>query len=556
MVDVDVVIAGSGAAGLTAAWAAADAGLAVLVVEKSDWIGGTSALSGGAFWVPANPCQPGLGVSDNADAARTYLRDMLGNDYEAEKIDAYLAAAPQVVGALMARGALDCLSFGTTDYEPWRPGASIGRSLSPLPYDARRLGAWRMKLRPPLAQMTIFGGMQIDFADVGDYLALLRSPAAAWRSAKRYGRHLADRLLRGRATRLTNGNALAGRLLETALAAGVEIWTDAPVEGLEVADGRVTGLSVRRGGETIAIRARRGVILATGGYGGNAALRARTMPSGGRALSLQPPDNVGDGIALGEGAGGQFVTDNVANGIWQPMSVRAGGDGAVIGFPHLMDRYKPGFLVVAQDGRRFVNEGTSYHSFGAEMHARGIERAWLIGGHRAVRRWGIGMALPAPLPLGAHLRSGYLRRGRSIGQLADAIGVDPATLAETVRRFDDHAARGADPDFRRGEDGYSRGLGDPTHTPNPSLGPLGPGPYYAVELRHGELSTLNGLRTDAQTRVLDADGRPIPGLHAIGIDANSLFRGHYPGGGSSLGPAMAFGYIAGRHLAERTAATP
>jgi succinate dehydrogenase/fumarate reductase flavoprotein subunit len=355
---------------------------------------------------------------------------------------------------------------------------------------------------------------------------------------------------------LVNGNALVARLLRSALDRGVDVRTDAPVQDLIVEGGRVVG--ARLGGAAAGVlRVRRGVVLATGGFPHDRTRIAAMFehaPDGRGHHSAAPETNTGDGLRLGEAAGGAVLEDLVHPGAWAPVSLVPRPDGGVARFPHLIERAKPGFLAVDASGRRFVNEADSYHDFmTALLRATPAGRepfAWLIADHAAQRRWGLGWAKPFPFPLRRHLRSGYLRRGRTIAELARACGLDPAALAATIADFNAHARAGDDPDFGRGRSAYNRTQGDAAHIgPNPSLGQLDKAPYYAVRLVPGSLGTFAGLRTDAAARVLGPEGAPIPGLFAVGNDMSSIMAGNYPSGGITLGPAMTFGYVAARAIA-------
>jgi succinate dehydrogenase/fumarate reductase flavoprotein subunit len=546
----DVIVVGSGAAGLTAAIVAARAGLGVLVVEKTRYFGGTTAVSGGGLWIPCNPYMAGLGLTDSTTRAEQYLRGLLGDLYDARKIGAFLENGPEMVRYMGANTEVAFTGAATSDYEPWQEGAATGRTLFTPSYDARRLGKDFDHLRPALDQLGAFGGMQIGFEDASLFVNVLHSPKALVYSAGKFLRYVRDRVGYGRATRVVNGNSLAARLLLSARKCGVTLWHGTAVTDLLVEDGVVRGVTVTRDGQTMTVRAGRAVILASGGYGANPAMRRENIPMADDGWSLQPEGNVGDGIRLGERYGGMFIRENIANGIWAPMSSMLQQDGTRVNFSHIMlDRHYPGFLVVDRNARRFVNEAASYQAFGDAMHEQGIASAWLIGTHEAVRRHSMGLAKPAPLPIGRYLANGYLKKAASIAELAQKIGVDPKALETTVETFNRYADAGQDPDFHRGEDAYSIGQSDPTHTPNPSLGALREGPFYAIELHPGELSTTNGLETNEHAQVLGKDGSVVEGLYAVGVDANSVFRGAYPGGGASLGPGMTFGYIAARHIA-------
>jgi succinate dehydrogenase/fumarate reductase flavoprotein subunit len=546
----DLVVVGSGAAGLTAAVVAAQRGLSVLVVEKAPLVGGTTARSGSGAWIPNNPHMAPSGFSDSVEQADIYLRALMGKYYDAQKIGAYLRHAPDMVRFLEAHSEMRFENWYSSDYEPWHPGAARGRSIGAVTFDGRRLGKHLPFVAPGLDTLTIFGGMQVAYADVAHFGTALRSPRAFAYTAAKVARYIADRVVHGRTTRLVGGNALVARLLLSALEKGVTLWRSAPMVRLVADDAGVQGAVVARDGKVVAVTARRGVVLATGGYGGNDAMRRAFLPLADAGWSLQPETNTGDGIQAGSRAGGNVVGDNAANGIWAAISAMKDAHGRRVLYPHVFrDRAFPGFLMVDKAGRRFVNEGASYQALGNVMIEKDIRSAWLICNHAALRTYGMGHVKPMPLPYKSFIRNGYLKTAATIPVLAERLGIDPATLGATVERFNRYARNGVDPDFHKGGDGYSAEQGDPTHTPNPAVGPVAPGPFYAIELVPGEFSTINGLETDASARVLGVDGRCVPGLYAVGVDANSVFRGTYPGSGASIGPGMTFGYVAALHAA-------
>lgn len=546
----DLVVVGSGAAGLTAAVVAVHRGLSVLVVEKAELFGGTTARSGAAAWIPNNPHMAPNGLADSPEQAESYLRDLMGNYYDAGKLGAYLRNAPEMVRMIEANSAVRFDNWHSLDYEPWRKGAARGRSIGAAEFDGRRLGRDLALVSPGISSLTIFGGMQVAYADVAHFGTALRDPRAFTYTARKVGRYISDLLLYGRATRLVGGNALIGALLLTAREKAVTLWRSTPMVRLMIGDGAVRGIVVKRDGEEQFISARRGVVLASGGYGGNDAMRRTFLPLAEAGWSLQPQGNTGDGLTAGEAAGGHIVGDNAANGIWAALSTMMDAHGQRLHHPHIFrDRAFPGFVMVDPTGHRFVNEGASYQDLGNVMIRKDIHSAWLICGHEALRQYGMGHVKPSPLPYKSYIRNGYLKTGATIPALAEQLGIAAGVLSATVERFNRLARDGRDTDFHKGEDRYSADQGDPAHKPDPTLGPVETGPFYAVEIKPGEFSTINGLETDASARVIGPGGRPVPGLYAIGVDANSVFRGTYPGGGASIGPAMTFGYIAALHAA-------
>jgi succinate dehydrogenase/fumarate reductase flavoprotein subunit len=298
-------------------------------------------------------------------------------------------------------------------------------------------------------------------------------------------------------------------------------------------------------------------VLATGGFPNDVERRRRLFPrtpTGLEHLALPPPCCNGDGITLGEAAGGVFDTDVASPAAWAPASRVPYADGTVGHMPHLIDRGKPGVIGVLATGERFVNEADGYYDYVAAMIDAvppGQEVAsWLVCDHRFLRRYGLGAAKPFPVPHGRHLRSGYLRRAKTIAGLATECGIDAGALVRTVERYNEHARRGEDPQFGRGSTPFNRKQGDPIVTPNPCVAPIEHAPFYAVKVLPGSFGTFAGLKTNADAQVLDRDGAPIRGLYAVGADMVSVMGGFYPSGGINLGPAMTFGYIAGRHAAH------
>lgn len=556
----DLLVAGSGAGGMAAALTARLAGLDVLVVEKEPLVGGTTARSGGWLWIPCSPHARRAGIADSKEAARRYLEHETGNHFDPDRVEAFLEAGPRMVELFESRTRLRFfLGPQFSDYHPDAPGGLPGgRSICAEPFDARELGPAVAMLRPPLPEITLFGMMVGSGKELTHFFNVTRSLESAGFVARLLARYARDRLRYGRPMRRTNGNALAGRLLASALDLGIPIWCSAPLVELVRREGRVVGAIVVREGRRIRVETRAGVVLATGGFPQDRERRARLFPhapTGEAHWSPAPPGNTGDGIRLAGELGAATADELPAAAAWVPVSLVPRRDGTSGVFPHFVDRAKPGVLAVTDRGTRFCNEADSYHDFCKAMleACRGLPgepHAWLLADHRAIRRYGLGWAKPFPLPLGPALRSGYLRRGRTLGELARRCGIDPEALEWTVGRYNETARRGEDPEFGRGRTAYNRYLGDPAVRPNPCVAPLDAPPFYAVRLVMGDLGTFAGLRTDAAARVLDREGRPIAGLWACGNDMASIMGGNYPGGGITLGPAMTFGYLAGLDAAR------
>ncbi|MFC5698957.1 FAD-dependent oxidoreductase [Pseudomonas sp. GCM10022186] len=551
----DVLVIGSGASGLAAAVTAAHQGLQVLVAEKTGQLGGSSAWSGGWLWIPRNPLARAEGIEDSEEAVESYLRTELGVEQLDERLRAFLRHGPEMVDFFQRHTQVQFQSGSRMPDMHDAPGAVRGgRSLCALPYDGRRLGPWLRALRPPLDLISP-GGMGIaGGADLAHFLNASRSPRSALYVAGRLLRHWRDRLLHGRGLHLVNGNALVARLLRSALDLGVSLETGAAARCLLRDGERIIGAELQQDGRVVKVMARRGVVLACGGFPHDRQRSARLF--GHEHLSAAPKSNTGDGLRLGEAVGARVAEDLSSPAAWAPVSRVPRADGGFSGFPHLMERAKPGFIAVLRNGRRFTNEADSYHDFMNALFratpAGEEPAAWLICDHRAQRRYGIGRARPFPFPTGGHVRNGYLHKAATLAELARQCGMDGAQLEATVAAFNAYAERGSDPEFQRGTSPYNRAQGEPLHGPNPSLGALRQGPFYAVKLVPGSLGTFAGLRTDASARALDDRGDAIPGLYVVGNDMASVMAGHYPSGGITLGPGMTFGYLAGLALATET----
>ncbi|HUG78211.1 MAG TPA: FAD-dependent oxidoreductase [Burkholderiales bacterium] len=554
--QVDLLVAGAGAGGMAAALVGALEGLEVLLCEKSSQIGGTSATSAGTLWIPGNTQSRRAGFDDSADKARLYLERLVETAERRELREAFLATARSAIDYLEAKSEVGFVSAGRhPDYRELPGAAQAGRGLVAREFDARVLGADFARVRPPIDEFLLLGGMMVGKPDLPALLGRYRSPANFARSAKLVLRYAADRLKYTRGTRLTMGNALVARFFYSLRRKGVPILFDAPIEALLQENGRVAGALVRQGSGTLRVHARKGVVLATGGYGQNRALRAELMaePAAAQARSMAHAGNTGDGLSLARGVGAALAGGR-SGGLWTPASLTRRADGSQGLYPHfLLDRAKPGLIAVDSAGRRFVNEGCSYHDFveamfEAHKQAPAIP-AWLICTEAFVRAYGLGVIYPGTHDLQRFEKDGSIVRAGSLKELARRIAVDPAGLLASVERYNQHAARGEDPDFHKGSTVLNRFNGDPAAT-HPCLAPIEQPPFVAQALWPADISVSTGLATDADARVLDADGAPIPGLYACGNDMASIFMGTYPGPGTTLGPAVTFGYRAAMHAAR------
>ncbi|KQT21083.1 MULTISPECIES: FAD-dependent oxidoreductase [Bradyrhizobium] len=560
--ECDVLVAGSGCSGMSAAITARHRGLDVLIVEKEPRFGGTTARSGGWLWIPGTSLAKAYGIEETPEQARTYLRHEAGNNYDAARVDAFLSAGPEAVDFFTTKTALRFdMPLVFPDYHAEAPGgAQGGRSMVTRPFDGRELGDLVKTLGMPLPELTVFGMMLGSGKEIIHFMRVTKSLTSAAYVAKRLSRHLMDVLRYGRGMTLTNGNALAGRLAKSALDLKIPMWLSAPVHELTVENGAVTGAIVSREGRDVRVRARQGVVLACGGFPHDVERRKKMFPhapTGNEHYSPGPTGNTGDGLRLAERAGGR-IEDRLPNAAaWVPVSLTTRKDGSKGVMPHFIDRAKPGVIAVMRDGRRFANEGNSYHDFVQAMikAAKPGEEiaAYLVCDHKTLRKYGLGCVPPFPMPLGHHLKTGYLMRGDTLEALAAKAGIDAKAFTETVRQFNAAAPLGHDAAFGKGSKAYNRYQGDALHGPNPCVAPIENGPFYAIKMVIGDLGTYAGIVTDENARALDAEGRVIPGLYAAGNDMASIMGGNYPGAGITLGPALTFGYIAGRHLADSAA---
>ncbi|MEB8194599.1 FAD-dependent oxidoreductase [Raoultella terrigena] len=556
-VKVDVLIVGSGAAGLSAAVTAALNGASVLVAEKESVIGGTSAWSGGWLWIPRNPLAREEGIEEDASVPLTYLQHEMAGQPADARLLTFLRYGPEMIDFFRHNTVVQFISGSRMPDFHDSPGyAQGGRSVTAQPFDGRLLGDWLHRLRPPLETISLAGMGIAGGADMAHFFNATRSPRSALYATRRLLRHVWQRLRHGRGRHLVNGNALVARLLRAALDAGANFQLNAPVERLLTSAAGVTGAVLRSDEGQVQVSAN-AVILACGGFPHDKQRLAQHVAhaaSGYGHFSAAPPGNEGDGIRLGESVGGQF-DDSLRHAMaWAPVSRVTLASGLQLPFPHLVERAKPGFVAVLPNGKRFTNEADSYHDFIAallEATPPGeTPQAWLLADSLALRRYGLGQARPAPFSARAWLRTGYLQSGETLEALAEKCAIDSAQLKETISRFNTFAACGRDDEFQRGASAYNQAQGDAANPHHPTLGALSRPPFYAVRILPGSLGSFSGLKTDEQARVLDAQQQPIAGLYAIGNDMSSVMRGYYPSGGITLGPAMTFGYLVGKHLTE------
>ena len=559
--EFDVLVIGTGASGMATAVTAASQGLKVLVVEKGALYGGTTARSGGWLWVPGTHLATEQGIHEAPGAAKAYLKDQGGTHYDEARVDAFLANGPKAIEFFTSK---TCLQFDMPpvfpDYHAEAPGGTAGgRSMVTRPFDARQLGDKVKTLAPPVPELTVFGMMLGSGKELWHFLRAFKSVESFLYVAKRFGLPFFDVLRHGRGMTLTNGNALAGRLAKAGMDLGIPVWLNSPAKKLIMEGDSVVGAVIEHEGQSVEVRVRRGVVLAAGGFPHDIERRKQLFPhapTGREHFTPSPTLNTGDGVRLGESAKG-WLDPTIPNAAaWCPTSLVPRSDGSTGVMPHFIDRAKPGVIAVAADGHRFSNEAFSYHDFVQDLVKACKQRnlsevmCWLICDHHHLREYGLGAVAKFPLPIGRHLRSGYLKRADTLAQLAQTIGVPEQALAQEVATFNRDVPSGVDSQFAKGSTAYNRYQGDSLVQPNPCMAPITQGPFYAIRVVVGEIGTFAGLLTDAACRVLTQDRQVVPGLYAVGNDAASVMGGNYPGAGITLGPAITFGYVAGMQLAS------
>jgi 3-oxosteroid 1-dehydrogenase len=550
--SVDLLIVGSGGGGMVAALAALDWGLEPLIVEKQSLVGGSTGLSGGMVWLPNNPLMRRDGIPDSHEDGLAYLADVVGDIgafSSPARREVFLTAGSEMVTFLLREGVRLVRCPGWSDYYPnHKGGNAAGRGVEGIPFNAAELGSWSDKVQPSMAKNFGFVVLTNELRSVQYFNRAPRAFAVAMRV---FARTWAARIRRREM--LTNGASLIAQMLKALIGLGEgdpPLWTNAAMEDLIVEGDRVVGARVKRDGATLSIEARRGVLLAAGGFGHNADMRRRysgNQPNDGK-WSIANAGDTGEVLQTAMDLGAK--TDLLDEAWWLPSVFIADGGAAAKSLGS--GRQRPGAIYVDSTGRRFCNESNSYVEVGKAMYANKAVPCWMVFDEGYVGRYVSGAnplkkrRLPEEL-----IERGAVVRGETIGQLARQIDVPATELENTIRRFNGFAAKGLDPDFGRGQSAYNECLGDPGYRPNAAIGPLQRAPYYATRVLPADVGTCGGVITNEHAQVLDEQDRAIEGLYATGNTTATVMGRTYPGAGASIANTMVFGYVAARHAAGR-----
>ena len=548
----DVLVVGSGAGALVSALTARLGGADVTIIEKSDEIGGTSAMSGGGIWIPNSHYAQAMGVDDSTEEAYDYMKAVIGDQVEDDRIRAFVEEAPRMLEFLDANTRLKYEPYPYPDYYPEQKGGKTGfRTHSPMPMHAKNLGALFSKLRATPAQSTV-NGISITFSEGRAFLT--QAPGWKFTIFKMMARYFLDipsRLKGKRDRRLTLGNALVGRLLWSVKEMKIPLLTETSFKKLIETDGRVTGAVIERDGKEETITVSKGVVFGAGGFEHNQEMREKYLPqpSSGEWSGSQR-NNTGDAIRGGEEVGAKMTLMKHA---WWAPSIK------VPGWPQpfvlFAERSLPGLVIVNTDGLRFSNEAAPYLESGLSMYENDKNivsvPSYIVFDANFRQKFplgplGPGYAFPdAALP-GAVKK--ILVKAETLDELAEKVGLNAENLKETVRRNNEYAVTGKDTEYGRGDSYYDKFYGDSRTSPNPCIAPIDKAPYYAIPVYPGDIGTKGGLHTNARGQVVREDGSPIEGLYAIGNSSSSVMGDKYPGAGATIGPAMTFGYVAARHI--------
>ena len=547
--SVDLLIAGSGGGGMVAALAAVDAGIEPLVVEKQDLIGGSTGMSGGMVWLPNNPLMRAEGIPDSHEDGLAYFDDVIGDIGAASspaRRETFLTAGYEMIDFLLRKGVRLVRCPGWSDYYPnHKGGNAAGRSVEGIPYDSAALGDWSDKVQPSMAKNY---GFVVKTNELRAVQYFNRSPKAFAVAMRVFLRTNIAKLRRR--DLMTNGASFIGQILKVLIDHNGEppVWTNAAMEDLIVEDGRVVGARVNHDGSSVNIQARKGVLLAAGGFSRNADMRRRysgDQPNDG-SWSIANAGDTGEVLQTAMDLGAK--TDLLDEAWWLPMVFIQDPGAASLG----SGRQRPGAIYVDGAGKRFCNESNSYVEVGKAMYAAKAVPCWQVFDEGYVGRYVSGANPLKKRTLSEGLiEQGAVKRADTIADLARQIDVPPAALEETVKRFNEFAAKGLDPDFGRGQSAYNQCLGDPGYKPNAALGPLDRAPYYATRVLPADVGTCGGVITNEHAQVLNEQDEVIDGLYATGNITATVMGRTYLGAGGSIANTMIFGYVAALHAAGR-----
>ncbi len=553
--EVDVLVVGSGAGAMTAAVAAKAEGAAnVLMVEKSDVYGGTSAMSGGGIWIPNSHYARAEGVDDSAEEALTYLKAVIGDEVSEERLKAYVDKAPEMLEYMANNSKVKFETVPYSDYYPEKPGGKEGhRTHQPAPMNAGKLGKEFDLLREQPSQVKVMGKFTMTMKEGRAFL----TQAKGWMftlvlMVLRYYADIPGRLKGSRSRRLTMGNALSGQLRWSMLERNIDLWLKSPMTELIEENGVVVGAVVDRDGSSVRIKAKRGVIIGAGGFEHNQVMRERYLPQPTSSeWSGSQENNTGDGILASEKVGADKAL--MEHAWWAPSVRIPGWERPFIIFA---ERSLPGLVIVNKAGKRFANEAAPYLESGLAFYTANTPEAPTVPSHVVFdatfrHKFPFGPIVPGyTMPDGKLSKRIWkvLKKADTIEELAGLIDVDASALAETVSKNNEYAKTGVDVEFHRGESYYDRYYGDANNTPNPCIAPIAKPPFYAIPIHPGDIGTKGGVCTDVNGSALREDGSVISGLYVIGNTAASVMGSKYPGAGSTIGPAMTFGYLAAKHI--------
>ena len=549
---VDVLVVGSGGGGMAAALTAVDSGLSALVIEKSPVYGGSTAMSGGAIWIPNNHLMPRAGIKDSVDEGLTYLKAITKGIVSEARLRAYVESGAEMVRYLEEHSRV-CFQVvpGYSDYYPDCEGAKWegGRTIEPVPFSAWKLGAERGMMRPLHPQARLMGRIMATAYDA--HRMMDTSFKGRMVTASIFAPYFINpaRFITSTDSRLTLGNSTIGRLRMSLVDRKVPLWLNTSAKHLRIENGRVTGVEVEKEGVPIRIKVNRGVIIAAGGFARNKAMREKYQkPPVSDQWTVASFDDGGDAVQLGLEAGAAL--DLMDDAWWMPTTLVPGEDMAQM---IIVERSLPRSIIVNKKGRRFTNEAGPYidvtnDQFKNHRETGGAVPAYMIVDSRYRKKYPLSPMLPFVTPK-KYIENGYLKVADTVEGLAGKCGIDAAGLADEVAKCNCYAATGRDDDFHRGESSVDVYYGDPASQLNQCFGPIDTPPFYAVEIWPGDLGTKGGMVTDEHARVLREDGAPIAGLYATGNCAASVMGRSYGGAGATIGPSMVFGWIAARHAA-------